>query len=135
MFDTTQDDLNNLLMILKLAKSRWECFCDSRLQQVKLLNSWQWNAFLQEVKGDGEARLVNIDGYSRAGQWAYGTVWVTAVNVITIYNILNTPYAGIDANITEKLNFSGSLDMIINVDGTIADGNTQGQLMWTEMVQ
>jgi hypothetical protein len=27
---------------------------------------------------------------------------ITAVNVITIYNILNTPYAGIDANITEN---------------------------------
>jgi hypothetical protein len=39
-------------------------------------------------------------------------------------------YAGIDANITEKLNFSEGIRYDnVNVDGTIADGNTQGQLM------
>jgi hypothetical protein len=43
----------------------------------------------------------------------------TAVNVITIYNIVNAPYAGIDANITEKLNFSGSIRYDNVNDGTL----------------
>jgi hypothetical protein len=79
MFDTTQDDLNNLFNDIKISKKLGEdvsvtagYFTASQTTKI----SWQWNAFLQEVKGDGEARLVNIDGYSRAGQWAYGTpVW------------------------------------------------------------
>ncbi|MFT4612679.1 MAG: outer membrane receptor protein involved in Fe transport [Flavobacterium sp.] len=132
MFDTTQDDLNNLFNDIKISKKLGDdvsvtagYFTASQTTKI----SWQWNAFLQEVKGDGEARLVNIDGYSRAGQWAYGTpVWGNCCQRnYNIQHTVNAPYAGIDANITEKLNFSGSIRYDnVNVDGTIADGNTQG---------
>ncbi|MFT6731005.1 MAG: outer membrane receptor protein involved in Fe transport [Glaciecola sp.] len=132
MFDTTQDDLNNLFNDIKISKKLGEdvsvtagYFTASQTTKI----SWQWNAFLQEVKGDGEARLVNIDGYSRAGQWAYGTpVWGNCCQRnYNLQHTVNAPYAGIDANITEKLNFSGSIRYDnVNVDGTIADGNTQG---------
>jgi outer membrane receptor protein involved in Fe transport len=132
MFDTTQDDLNNLFNDIKISKKLGEdvsvtagYFTASQTTKI----SWQWNAFLQEVKGDGEARLVNIDGYSRAGQWAYGTpVWGNCCQRnYNLQHTVNAPYAGIDANITAKLNFSGSIRYDnVNVDGTIADGNTQG---------
>ena len=132
MFDTTQDDLNNLFNDFKISKKLGEnvsltagYFTASQTTKI----SWQWNAFLQEVKGDGEARLVNVDGYSRAGQWAYGTpVWGNCCQRnYNLQHTVNAPYAGIDANITEKLNFSGSIRYDnVNVDGTIADGNTKG---------
>ena len=132
MFDTTQDDLNNLFNDFKISKKLGNnvsltagYFTASQTTKI----SWQWNAFLQEVKGDGEARLVNVDGYSRAGQWAYGTpVWDNCCQRnYNLQHTVNAPYAGIDANITEKLNFSGSIRYDnVNVDGTIADGNTKG---------
>lgn len=132
MFDTTQDDLNNLFNDIKITKQLGDnvsvtagYFTASQTTKI----SWQWNAFLQEVKGGGEARLVNIDGYSRAGQWAYGTpVWGNCCQRnYNVQHTVNSPYAAIDANITEKLNFSGSVRYDnVNVDGTIADGNTQG---------
>jgi outer membrane receptor protein involved in Fe transport len=132
MFDTTQDNLNNLFNDFKISKKLGEnvsltagYFTASQTTKI----SWQWNAFLQEVKGDGEARLVNVNGYSRAGQWAYGTpVWGNCCQRnYNLQHTVNAPYAGIDANITEKLNFSGSIRYDnVNVDGTIADGNTQG---------
>ena len=134
MFDTTQDDLNNLFNDFKISKKLGNnvsltagYFTASQTTKI----SWQWNAFLQEVKGDGEARLVNVDGYSRAGQWAYGTpVWGNCCQRnYNLQHTVNAPYAGIDANITEKLNFSGSIRYDnVNVDGTIADGNTKGQV-------
>ena len=132
MFDTTQDNLNNLFNDFKISKKLGNnvsltagYFTASQTTKI----SWQWNAFLQEVKGDGEARLVNVNGYSRAGQWAYGTpVWGNCCQRnYNLQHTVNAPYAGIDANITEKLNFSGSIRYDnVNVDGTIADGNTQG---------
>jgi outer membrane receptor protein involved in Fe transport len=132
MFDTTQDDLNNLFNDIKISKKLSEnvsvtagYFTASQTTKI----SWQFNAFLQEVKGDGEARLVNVDGYSRAGQWAYGTpVWGNCCQRnYNLQHTVNAPYAGIDANITDKLNFSGSIRYDnVNVDGTIADGNTKG---------
>ena len=132
MFDTTQDNLNNLFNDFKISKKLGNnvsltagYFTASQTTKI----SWQWNAFLQEVKGDGEARLVNVDGYSRAGQWAYGTpVWGNCCQRnYNLQHTVNAPYAGIDANITEKLNFSGSIRYDnVNVDGTIADGNTKG---------
>jgi len=132
MFDTTIDDLNNVFNDIKLSKKIGDnigvtlgYFTAS--QNTKI--SWQWNAFLQEVKGGGEARLVNIDGYSRAGQYAYGTpVWENCCQ--RKYNTQHTvsaPYVGVDASISEKLNFDGSVRFEkVRVDGTIAAGNTQG---------
>lgn len=132
MFDTTQDDLNNLFNDFKISKKLGDnvlvtagYFTASQTTKI----SWQWNSFLQEVKGDGEARLVNVDGYSRSGQLAYGTpVWGNCCQRnYNLQHTVNAPYAGIDANISEKLNFSGSIRYDnVNVDGTIADGNTKG---------
>ena len=132
MFDTTQDDLNNLFNDFKINKKLGDnisvtagFFTASQTTKI----SWQWNSFLQEVKGNGEARLVNVDGYSRAGQLAYGTpVWGNCCQRnYNLQHTVNAPYVGIDANITEKLNFSGSVRYDnVNVDGTIADGNTKG---------
>ena len=132
MFDTTQDDLNNLFNDFKISKKLGNnvsvtagYFTASQTTKI----SWQWNSFLQEVKGNGEARLVNVDGYSRAGQLAYGTpVWGNCCQRnYNLQHTVNAPYAGIDANITEKLNFSGSVRYDnVKVDGTIADGNTVG---------
>lgn len=132
MFDTTQDDLNNLFNDFKINKKLGDnvsvtagYFTASQTTKI----SWQWNSFLQEVKGNGEARLVNVDGYSRAGQFAYGTpVWGNCCQRnYNLQHTVNAPYVGIDANITEKLNFSGSVRYDnVNVDGTIADGNTKG---------
>ena len=134
MFDTTQDNLNNLFNDFKINKklnnniSLTAGYFNAN-QTTKI--SWQWNAFLQEVKGGGDARLVNVDGLSRNGQWAYGTpVWGNCCQ--RNYNVqhsVNAPYAGIDANITDKLNFNGSIRYdSVKVDGTIAGGNTQGSV-------
>ncbi len=134
MFDTTQDDLNNLFNDFKISKKLGAdvsvtagYFTASQTTKI----SWQWNSFLQEVKGNGEARLVNVNNYSRAGQLAYGTpVWGNCCQRnYNLQHTVNAPYVGIDANLTEKLNFSGSIRYDnVNVDGTIADGNTVGQV-------
>ncbi|WP_397364729.1 TonB-dependent receptor [Olleya sp. R77988] len=132
MFDTTQDNLNNIVNDIKISKKINDnigvtlgYFTAS--QNTKI--SWQWNAFLQEVKGGGEARLVNIDGLSRGGQYAYGTpVWGNCCQ--RKYNTQHTvsaPYLGVDADLTEKLNFDGSIRFDkVRVDGTIATGNQVG---------
>ncbi|WP_281846139.1 TonB-dependent receptor [Olleya namhaensis] len=132
MFDTTQDNLNNIVNDIKISKKIGEdvgvtfgYFTAS--QNTKI--SWQWNAFLQEVKGGGEARLVNIDGLSRGGQYAYGTpVWGNCCQ--RKYNTQHTvsaPYLGVDADLSEKLNFDGSIRFEkVRVDGTIATGNQVG---------
>ncbi|MGB6269921.1 MAG: TonB-dependent receptor [Olleya sp.] len=132
MFDTTQDNLNNLFNDVKLSKKLGDnvgvtlgYFTAS--QNTKI--SWQWNAFLQEVKGGGEARLVNIDGLSRGGQYAYGTpVWGNCCQ--RKYNTQHTvsaPYVGVDASLSENLNFDGSIRFEkVRVDGTIATGNQVG---------
>lgn len=134
MFDTTQDDLNNLFNDFKISKKLGTdvsvtagYFTASQTTKI----SWQWNSFLQEVKGNGEARLVNVNNYSRAGQLAYGTpVWGNCCQRnYNLQHTVNAPYVGVDANLTEKLNFSGSIRYDnVNVDGTIADGNTVGQV-------
>lgn len=134
MFDTTQDNLNNLFNDFKINKKlnnniSLTAGYFTANQTTKI--SWQWNAFLQEVKGGGDARLVNVNGLSRNGQWAYGTpAWGNCCQ--RNYNVqhsVNAPYAGIDANITDKLNFNGSIRYdSVKVDGTIAGGNTQGSV-------
>ena len=133
VFDTTIDDLSNVMNDLKISKKVSDnvnvtagYFTAS--QNTKI--SWQWNAFLQEVKGGGDARLVNVDGLSRGGQYAYGTpVWGNCCQ--RKYNTQHTvsaPYVGLDADLSEKLNFDGSIRFEkVRVDGTIATGNVVGQ--------
>ncbi|KAB1156774.1 TonB-dependent receptor [Flavobacterium luteum] len=132
MFDTTQDNLNNLFNDIKITKKLGDnisvtagYFTASQTTKI----SWQWNAYLQEVRGGGDARLVNVDGLSRNGQWSYGTpVWGNCCQRnYNVQHTVNAPYAAVDANITEKLNFSGSIRYDnVNVDGTISAGNIVG---------
>lgn len=131
MFDVTVDDLSNVINDLKLTKKFGEIGVTAgyftATQNTKI--SWQWNAFLQEVKGGGEARLVDVEGLSRGGQYAYGTpVWGNCCQrKYNTQHSVNSPYVGVDANISEKLNFDGSVRFEnVRVDGTIATGNEVG---------
>lgn len=133
VFDTTIDDLGNVFNDLKISKKINDNVAVTAgyftaSQNTKI--SWQWNSFLQEVKGGGDARLVNVDGLSRGGQYAYGTpVWGNCCQrkYNTQHNV-NAPYIGIDADLSKKLNFDGSIRLDrIRVDGTIATGNQVGE--------
>ena len=133
VFDTTIDDLSNVINDFKVSKKVSDNVAVTAgyftaTQNTKI--SWQWNSFLQEVKGGGDARLVNVDGLSRGGQYAYGTpVWGNCCQ--RKYNTQHTvsaPYVGVDADINEKLNFDGSIRFeSVRVDGTIATGNETGE--------
>jgi len=126
VFDTTIDDLSNVINDLKVSKKINDNVSVTAgyftaTQNTKI--SWQWNSFLQEVKGGGDARLVNIDGLSRGGQYAYGTpVWGNCCQrKYNTQHTVNAPYIAVDADLSEKLNFSGSIRRDnVRVDGTIA---------------
>jgi len=133
MFDVTIDDLNNFFSDVKISKKITDNIgvtagLFTATQNTKI--GWQWSSFLSEVKGDGEARLADFDGFSRNGQYSYGTpLWGNCCQrrYNTVHNV-NSPYLGIDAGITEKLNFDGSIRFEnVNVNGTIAGGpSSQG---------
>lgn len=114
MFDVSIDDLSNFISDVKVTKKLGDkvgftAGMFSATQNTK--TSWQWSSFLSEVKGGGQARLADIDGFSRNGQFAYGTPeWGNCCQ--RKYNYvqnINAPYVGIDAQLSEKLNFDGSL--------------------------
>lgn len=128
MFDVTIDDLSNFFSDVKISKKLSDNFgvtagLFTATQNTKI--GWQWSSFISEVKGGGEARLVDFDGFSRNGQYSYGTpVWGNCCQrrYNTVHNV-NSPYVGVDAAITEKLNFDGSVRFEnVNVNGTIASG-------------
>ncbi|MFS4483945.1 TonB-dependent receptor domain-containing protein [Hyunsoonleella sp. 2307UL5-6] len=128
MFDVTIDDLSNFFSDVKISKKLSDNFgvtagLFTATQNTKI--GWQWSSFISEVKGGGEARLVDFDGFSRNGQYSYGTpVWGNCCQrrYNTVHNV-NSPYLGVDAAITEKLNFDGSVRFEnVNVNGTIASG-------------
>ncbi|MFC4096736.1 TonB-dependent receptor [Euzebyella saccharophila] len=130
MFDVTVDDLSNFFSDTKITKRLGDNIgltagLFTATQNTKI--GWQWSSFLSEVKGDGEARLADFDGFSRNGQYSYGTpVWGNCCQrkYNTVHNV-NSPYVGIDASITEKLNFDGSVRFEnVNVNGTIQGGPT-----------
>jgi outer membrane receptor protein involved in Fe transport len=133
VFDTTIDDLSNVMNDIKVSKKVNDNVSVTAgyftaTQNTKI--SWQWNAFLQEVKGGGDARLVNVDGLSRGGQYAYGTpVWGNCCQrKYNTQHTVSSPYVGVDADISEKLNFDGSIRFEnVRVDGTIAAGNQTGE--------
>lgn len=133
VFDTTIDDLGNVINDLKVSKKINDKISVTAgyftaTQNTKI--SWQWNSFLQEVKGGGDARLVNVTGLSRGGQYAYGTpVWGNCCQrKYNTQHTVNAPYIAIDADLSEKLNFSGSIRRDnVKVDGTIATGNKAGE--------
>lgn len=133
VFDTTIDDLSNVMNDLKVSKKignnvNVTAGYFTATQNTKI--SWQWNAFLQEVKGGGDARLVDVDGLSRGGQYAYGTpVWGNCCQrKYNTQHSVSAPYIAVDADLTEKLNFAGSVRRDnVKVDGTIAAGNQTGE--------
>ncbi|MCH3885045.1 carboxypeptidase-like regulatory domain-containing protein [Tenacibaculum aquimarinum] len=133
VFDTTIDDLSNVMNDIKVSKKLGDKVAVTTgyftaTQNTKI--SWQWNSFLQEVKGGGDARLVNVEGLSRGGQYAYGTpVWGNCCQrKYNTQHSVNAPYVGLDADLTPKLNFDGSIRFEnVKVDGTIATTNQVGE--------
>lgn len=130
MFDVTVDNLSNFFSDTKITKKLGDnvgitAGLFTATQNTKI--GWQWSSFISEVKGGGEARLADFDGFSRNGQYSYGTpVWGNCCQrkYNTVHNV-NSPYVGVDASITEKLNFDGSVRFEnVNVNGTIQAGPT-----------
>ncbi len=130
MFDVTVDDLSNFFSDMKISKKISDnvgvtAGLFTATQNTKI--GWQWSSFISEVKGGGQARLADFDGFSRNGQYSYGTpVWGNCCQrrYNTVHNV-NSPYVGVDADISEKLNFDGSIRFEnVNVNGTIANGPT-----------
>jgi outer membrane receptor protein involved in Fe transport len=127
MFDVTVDDLSNFFSDVKVTKKINDNIgvtagLFSATQNTKI--GWQWNSFISEVKGGGDARLADFDGFSRNGQYSYGTpVWGNCCQrrYNTVHNV-NSPYVGVDADITEKLNFDGS----VRFENVKVNGNIQG---------
>jgi outer membrane receptor protein involved in Fe transport len=133
MFDVTVDDLSNFFSDVKITKKLGDnvgvtAGLFTATQNTKI--GWQWNSFISEVQGGGQARLADFDGFSRNGQFSYGTpVWGNCCQrkYNTVHNV-NSPYVGIDADLSEKLNFDGSVRFEnVNVNGNIQAGpTTQG---------
>jgi len=130
MFDVTVDDLSNFFSDVKISKKLSDnvgvtAGLFTATQNTKI--GWQWNSFLSEVKGGGEARLADFDGFSRNGQYSYGTpVWGNCCQrkYNTVHNV-NSPYVGIDADLSDNLNFDGSVRFEnVSVNGNIAGGPT-----------
>lgn len=131
MFDVTVEDLSNFFSDVKVSKKVSDNIgvtagLFTATQNTKI--GWQWSSFLSEVKGGGEARLADFDGFSRNGQFSYGTPeWGNCCQrkYNTVHTV-NSPYLGIDADITEKLNFDGSVRFEnVKVNGNIAAGPTR----------
>ena len=130
MFDVSVEDLSNFFGDFKVSKKVSDnvgvtAGIFTATQNTKI--GWQWSSFLSEVKGGGEARLADFDGFSRNGQYSYGTpLWGNCCQrkYNTVHSV-NSPYVGIDADITEKLNFDGSVRFEnVKVNGNIAAGPT-----------
>ncbi len=130
MFDVTVDDLSNFFGDVKVSKKisdnvGFTAGLFTATQNTKI--GWQWSSFISEVQGGGQARLADFDGFSRNGQYSYGTpVWGNCCQrkYNTVHNV-NSPYVGVDADITEKLNFDGSIRFEnVRVNGNIQAGPT-----------
>ncbi len=130
MFDVTVNDLSNFFSDVKISKKLSDnvgvtAGLFSATQNTKI--GWQWSSFLSEVKGGGEARLADFDGFSRGGQYSYGTpVWGNCCQrkYNTVHNV-NSPYVGVDADLSDKLNFDGSVRFEnVRVNGNIQAGPT-----------
>lgn len=130
MFDVSVEDLSNFFGDVKVSKKINDNIgvtagLFTATQNTKI--GWQWSSFLSEVKGGGQARLADFDGFSRNGQYSYGTpVWGNCCQrkYNTVHNV-NSPYVGVDADINDKLNFDGSIRFEnVKVTGNIAGGPT-----------
>ena len=127
-FDVTIEDLSNFFSDVKVSKAINDKIgvtvgMFSATQNTKI--GWQWSSAISEVAGDGSARLGIFDGFSQGGAYSFGQpVWGNCCQrkYNTVHNV-NSPYVGIDAEISEKLNFDGSIRFEnVNVNGTINSG-------------
>ena len=127
-FDVTIEDLSNFFSDIKVTKSLNDNIgltvgMFSATQNTKI--GWQWSSAISEVAGDGTARLGVFDGFSQGGAYSFGQpVWGNCCQrkYNTVHNV-NSPYVGVDAEISEKLNFDGSIRFEnVNVNGTINSG-------------
>jgi outer membrane receptor protein involved in Fe transport len=127
-FDVTIEDLSNFFSDVKITKA----FGDNvgvtaglftATQNTKI--GWHWNSAISEVAGNGEARLGVFEGFSEGGAYSFGQpVWGNCCQrkYNTVHNV-NSPYVGLDVDITEKLNFDGSVRFEnVSVNGTINSG-------------
>ncbi len=129
MFDVTVDDLSNFFSDVKITKKLGDnvgvtAGLFTATQNTKI--GWQWNSFISEVQGGGQARLADFDGFSREVNFLmehqFGVMCQRKYN--TVHNV-NSPYVGIDADLSEKLNFDGSVRFEnVNVNGNIQAGPT-----------
>ena len=127
-FDVTIEDLSNFFSDIKVTKAINDNIgvtvgMFSATQNTKI--GWQWSSAISEVAGDGQARLGVFEGFSQGGAYSFGQpVWGNCCQrkYNTVHNV-NSPYVGIDAAISEKLNFDGSVRFEnVNVNGTINSG-------------
>ena len=127
-FDVTIEDLSNFFSDVKVKKAVNDKIgvtvgMFSATQNTKI--GWQWSSAISEVAGDGSARLGVFEGFSQGGAYSFGQpVWGNCCQrkYNTVHNV-NSPYVGVDAEISEKLNFDGSVRFEnVNVNGTINSG-------------
>ncbi len=127
-FDVTIQDLSNFFSDVKVTKAinnniGLTVGMFSATQNTKI--GWQWSSAITEVAGDGKARLGVFEGFSQGGAYSFGQpVWGNCCQrkYNTVHNV-NSPYVGVDAEISEKLNFDGSIRFEnVNVNGTINSG-------------
>ena len=127
-FDVTIEDLSNFFSDIKVTKAINDNIgvtvgMFSATQNTKI--GWQWSSAISEVAGNGTARLGLFDGFSQGGAYSFGQpVWGNCCQrkYNTVHNV-NSPYVGVDAEISEKLNFDGSVRFEnVNVNGTINSG-------------
>jgi len=127
-FDVTIEDLSNFFSDVKVTKAinnniGLTVGMFSATQNTKI--GWQWSSAIAEVAGGGKARLGVFEGFSQGGAYSFGQpVWGNCCQrkYNTVHNV-NSPYVGVDAEISEKLNFDGSIRFEnVNVNGTINSG-------------
>jgi outer membrane receptor protein involved in Fe transport len=131
MFDTELNNFNNLVNDLKVSKKFGIVNATlgyfTATQNVNM--SWLWNSYVTSLNGNGAVPLDVHSGaqnLSQNGQYAYGVpAWGNCCQrSYNTQNTVNAPYLNLGVEITEALNFDGSLRYDIgSARGTYA-GNT-----------
>jgi outer membrane receptor protein involved in Fe transport len=135
MFDTELDNFDNMMNDLKISKRFGKVNATlgyfTAVQNVNM--SWLWNSYIMELNGDGSRPLNIVSGslnFSQNGQYAYGVpAWGNCCQ--RSYNTQNTisaPYLNLGAEITEQLNFDGSVRFDFgDVSGTYASNTVSAR--------
>ncbi len=130
MFDTELNNFDNMVNDVKVSRKFGIVNASvgyfTSLQNVNM--SWLWNSYITEVNGNG-ARMLDVvrgaNNLSQNGLYAYGVpAWGNCCQ--RSYNTQNTtsaPYANLGIDITQNLNFDGSVRYDMGkVTGTYAGG-------------